>query len=255
MPNLKRLATASYATVARLALTVASPMQYLVDRAGDTHAFLDRQAITILRNDGYRQWADLLHQWEQYLLAGTYYADRGWKNASHHYNPRTGAGLWHLPSAADECCRYAAAAAASWRAGYRDEAIFWLGAALHLVQDVCEPHHASALVLHGHQRFETWADRNKALFTVWDQGIYHLGSSPAEWVVANARAAQPFLPLVAGKKASEESYTAAARVLLPLAQRTGAGFLAFFLESVCTQVTDQAGIEDQSNQARQHTLR
>lgn len=157
---------------AKVLLAVASPLQDMIDRPGVAHEFCNRQAVIILRADGFNSCADFIEQHMEQLNAGVYWADSGWKNVSHYYEPSTGKGLWHFKTALEEFDHYAMTAAGHMRNRQYKRAFFFLGAAVHLVQDLCVPHHARAKLFHGHKEYETWVARHFASFGVADSGNY-----------------------------------------------------------------------------------
>jgi Zinc dependent phospholipase C. len=210
-----------------LFLTAVSPLQGMLDRPGITHEFCNRQALQILRNDGFTRYADFLQQYQQELNRGVYWADEGWKNIHHYYEPCSGRGLWHFAGALDNFAAYYRMALYALRQGDQSRAAFFIGAAAHLVQDVCVPHHARAKLLDGHKHYEVWAANRYADYAVAAQGVYGEGREPGWLLTVNAGAAADFLDLVTGE-AGEPGYHRATTVLLPMAQRATAGLLARF---------------------------
>lgn len=206
---------------------VGTPFQKLVDRPGGTHRFLTQQAVTILDNDG---WSDISAFFAANLdtiVHGNYWADSLWKNSTHHYNPRTGRGLWIWPSAKEQCSNWFAWAVRLWQQQDYLKSLFALGACIHIVQDCCQPYHSNCLVLDGHQKYERWVDARKELYAINAGGIYDLAQEPGEWCVSNAEFSHKFLAAVAGQdcRARDE----ATRILLQRAQATTAGFMIFYL--------------------------
>lgn len=209
----------------KLLMAAADPLQHLVVRGkGETHLFCNRQAVRLLEKDGFKGGAFLLRRYWAALARGTVWADRGWKFFSHYFDPCTGKGLGYWPSACEECEGYFWQAVAHWRRGDKERAFFYLGAAVHLVQDLCVPYHACGVAFGGHQRYENWVRRHCWKFRTEAGGYYQVGSQPGDWVFANARLARQFYPRIC----REEEYPAVTAVLLDHAQRTTAGFMAFF---------------------------
>lgn len=211
----------------KLLMAAADPLQSLVVRGeGETHLYCSRQAMRLLEKDGLVGEVFLLRRYWAFLARGIVWADRGWKFLSHYLDPYTGKGLggcW--PSASEECEDYFWRAVSCWRRGDKERAFFYLGAAVHLVQDLCVPYHACGVAFGGHQRYESWVRRRYHQFCAEASGYYQVGSQPGDWVFANARLARKFYPQVC----REEEYPAVTAVLLDHAQRTTAGFLAFFM--------------------------
>ena len=213
-------------TGAKLLLAAVSPYQSYFDRPSITHEFLNRQGIIILHNDGLEHYAGLLHHFLTELNNGVYWADHGWKNVSHYYEPPTGKGLWHFATALDSFSVYFEAALQRFRQHDTAGSIFLLGAAAHLLQDVCVPHHARAKLFSGHKEYENWVRIYHADFAVDRQGLYLTGKLPHELLIKNATAAADYLDWV-----TEENHTRFHTVttdLLTRAQRTTAGLFERF---------------------------
>ncbi len=213
----------------KLLMAAAGPLQYLVVRSeGETHLFCNRQAVRILERDGLGGPAFILRRYWTALVRGNMWADRGWKFLSHYLDPCTGRGLGRWPSAQEECEEYFWRAVTSWRSGDKGRAFFYLGAAVHLVQDLCVPYHACGVAFDGHQRYEGWVRQHYHLFKASAGGYYQVGPQPGDWVYANARLARQYYPRIC----NEEEYPAVTAVLLDHAQRTTAGFMAHFFSVV-----------------------
>ena len=209
----------------RYLFSVPLPVQIL--GASDTHVFCNEQGKEILFNDGYEACARLVERFMKFLNKGVVWADRGLRSTTHHFDPERGAGVFPRANAAVKCEQYFKKALCFWQQGKLPRAFFMLGAAVHLVQDACVPHHACCQLFDGHLDYERWVKARKERYRVSEGGIYHLGNTPAEWVVANARVAREYYALV-NSQAGKEGYHRATEVLLPRAQRSTAGFLLFF---------------------------
>ena len=119
------------------------------------------------------------------------------------------------------------------RQGRFAQAMFFLGAATHLLQDVCEPHHASCRFRMGHRDYEKWVQEHKEDYLVDSGGVYKKSRDPVQWLKNCARKSYTFLELV--KENNLTYYRQAATSLLPLTQRVTAGFWLNFL--------NQAGVD------------
>lgn len=212
---------------AKLVLATTSPLQSLLDRPGITHEFCNRQAIVILRNDGFEKYAALLEEYLPHLNAGVLWADQGWKNVSHYYQPTTNKGLWRFSSALDEFEQYYALAIEYVRKHNLAKACFYLGAASHLLQDMCVPHHVCCKVLDGHKQYEAWAQEQRFQYAVDSKGCYLGDSSVQTLFHSNAATAADLLNWVAAGS-SARTYHQATEITLPLAQRSTAAFFHQF---------------------------
>ncbi|NMA52248.1 MAG: phospholipase [Peptococcaceae bacterium] len=202
----------------------------MVKGASTTHVFNNIQGRQILLNDGYKKEAHLFNIFTDQLDCGVQWVDKGLKSCCHLYDPDSKSGMWLWPNAAEKCSELFNKAVSLWKKKNHPKSMFYLGAALHLVQDLCVPHHAVCNVLYGHQEFEDWSELRKYNYTVEDGGIYDISGKPEDWVAENARQAKKYFPLVKGRSTENNHYTVAK--LLPLAQRTSAGFLKFFYNHV-----------------------
>lgn len=218
----------AYVSAAKVVLSATVPAQRLMQRPALTHLMCNRQAQIILFKDGFKEETEIVEEFVLYLNKGVLWADQGVKNLSHFLNPRNLKGLYGWTDAATECSVYWNKAVKYWHGHNFEKAFFYLGAAIHLVQDACVPHHAMGVLFEGHQEYEDWAEANRDGYRVQDQGIYELGKYPADWLRANAIAAIKNFHLVRAD-AGEHRYHRATQTLLPRAQRVTAGFLHYFL--------------------------
>ena len=212
--------------VTKLLLASAGPLQYFIDSQGVTHVHCLEQAYIALKYDDKEDVANLYKAYHATLTKGLYWADRGWKNVNHFYSHPDKQGIIVWPGATGEC-QYYFNKAFNYFPHNIDKGMFYLGAALHIVQDMCVPHHSLGIIFDGHKEFETWATENWGKFPTIS-GAYLPYSHPAQWIDHNARVSSSLYPLVSQDKGcSEESYKKAAEVLIPLTIATSAGFLDF----------------------------
>lgn len=210
-----------------LVLTAISPLQAFIDQPGVTHEFCNRQAILILQNDGFTQYADFFLQHAKELNLGVYWADKGWKNVHHYFDPCSGRGLWTSAGAIESFKIYYRMATAAAKQADLNKAAFFLGAAAHLVQDLCVPHHARARLFCGHQHYENWVQRHFAKYAVNVRGTYNEGRPPYSLLLNNAHTAADFLDWVTNE-GDEANFRKVTEHLLALAQRSTAGLFRQF---------------------------
>lgn len=189
-----------------------------------THGVLTRQAIAILAADGHQYVATWLRKYERELIRGLYWADEGWKCVSHFYHPMTGRGFLGWPNAVQMINQYEELARRWFTEGRMPEAAFYLGAAVHLVQDLCVPQHASSTIGHRHRAYEAAGEQAVSRYLVHSKGLYE-SWSPTQWIHANAAAAEAWMHEPSG----QESGLGA---MLERAQSTTAGYLQLFLSTV-----------------------
>jgi|GEM_PF-390832 len=212
---------------AKLMLTAISPFQKLFDSPGTTHEFCNQQALTILHNDGFDLYAQFLTTYMTELNAGVYWADKGWRNVSHYFEPSSGKGLWQFATAIEIFHSYYQQSINSMHGKNYRQAVFFLGAAAHLVQDLCVPHHARGKIFSGHKEYESWVQQRYTNYAVEGNGIYSEDSKLATQLLGNASVAADLFDWVNPGRGTM-NYHDATTILLPLAQRSTSGlFLKF----------------------------
>jgi|GEM_PF-2754732 len=106
----------SYITYgARWIMGVTSALQPARSNINHCHQFFNSQAVEILRNDGHEKYADIIEFYSKDLDRGVNWADIGWKNITHYFNPDTGKGKLKFANAVDETVWYFNRAARHWR--------------------------------------------------------------------------------------------------------------------------------------------
>lgn len=210
----------------KMILAPVGPLQYLLNSPGLAHVYGLEQAYRILEQDNKQRVSDFFEKHHTYLKKGLLWADRGWKNVCHYYNQPDKQGSVRWPGAAAECQYYFNKAMSLFPKDII-KGMFYLGAALHLVQDMCVPHHSSGAVFDGHLEFEKWATKHWYQFPA-QVGLYPPFTHPVQWIDHNSRVSGPLYPLVSLENGcSKETYTRAAEILIPLTIATTAGFLDF----------------------------
>jgi phospholipase C len=211
-------------------LSVVSPIQKIIDHIpGDTHVFINQQAIKILNNDGYQKLSRYLDHQMKFINEGVVWADKGWKNFSHYLDPYSNKGIWPWPNARNECNYHFKRSLKYWRKGFTNKSMFYLGAAVHLVQDMCVPHHARGIAFGGHSNYEKWVQHHYHKYAVDNSGFYdRKNNTVSKWIDMNSKLAWNLYPYVSGT-ASKENYHLATSIALTHAQKSTAGFLLFFI--------------------------
>lgn len=218
-------------TGAKLFLTAISPFQKLFDPPGITHEFCNHQAITILHNDGFELYAKFLTGHLTELNAGVYWADEGWRNISHYFEPVSGKGLWKFTTAIEAFTGYYQQAINHMQRGNYNRAVFFLGVAAHLMQDLCVPHHARSKVFSGHKEYEGWVQERYTNYAVEVNGTYKDDLNLTTQLFENAITAADLFDWINLDKGNINYHDATA-ILLPLAQRSTAGLFRNFFTTV-----------------------
>ncbi|MEG6586179.1 zinc dependent phospholipase C family protein [Dendrosporobacter sp. 1207_IL3150] len=229
--KLPALGTLPLVAGAKLILAAVSPLQRILDQPGITHEFCNRQAVTILANDGYCGYARFLNNYIAELNAGVYWADKGWKNVSHYYEPVTRKGLWQFNHAIDSFTDFYNQALEAAKLKKLSDAVFYLGASAHLVQDLFVPHHARAQLFNGHKEYESWVTQNYSKYAVFKGCLNIEYKDLKSTMVFSAATAADLYDYVNLAKGGSR-YHDATSILLPQAQRATAGLFKHFLNTV-----------------------
>jgi len=163
------------------------PVKGYKSGSGGTHQFIFEQARTILRNDGYVSYAEFLDSVEpfsgltylQIMIKGSDENDGLIAAREHYMDPMDHKGLLFISyqkSAGTLSQERFNEAVSHWQSGQYYDAIYDLGWAAHLVQDVCVPHHAWTTFLDWHSEYEDWVKNNHALYAVSSGGMYSFPS-------------------------------------------------------------------------------
>ena len=207
-----------------------------------THQFIFWQSVEILGNDGHVDLANYISTSLFVDLArGSVRADETiWDSREHYQDPFTHEGLLGFRSAGELAQEHYSKATQQWESGNRQLAAYELGWATHAVADLTVPHHAALTFLDRHSEYERWVNDHKLEFEVSNNGIYEFEmdlpghywdeANPAHWVDYNAHAAIEWFGYVNG--GGDDDFRLAASTLLPRAQRTTAGFLLTFFQTV-----------------------
>lgn len=196
------------------------------------HKAINCQAMNILINDKYIECYCYLVPFLKHLNMGVAWADTKFRSLSHFYNPNINRGLPFLKNALTLAKNYYSLAQNNIRINI-DKALFFLGAAAHLIQDMTVPQHASRNLFGNHYQFEKYIQDTYFLkdFSVHNNGQYNL--SVEQYLKSNAEFA---LSVMVECKQIENHFTRYFEIskrIIPLAQRTTAGlFYEFYKEII-----------------------
>jgi phospholipase C len=107
------------------------------------------------------------------------------------------------------------------------EAMFYLGAACHMVQDVTIPQHANVELLHNHRSFENWIikmHRSFHKFRSYNKGIYL--NSIGQYIELNSTEAIKTHEKYSHIENEHIRFYKITSVILVMAQKTTAGVMA-----------------------------
>lgn len=224
----------TYGNVLQYTFTFLNPFKRaIINTHCSVHKFINLQALRILRNDDYLAEYKFFTLNISKINEGAYWADQDFKSSSHLYNPYTKKGLFGRKNAMDLTIEYYTKAEGLFMMRNDDEAMFYLGATLHIIQDMTIPQHANVRLLDSHRQYETFVKRTYQYIKEFkaEKGAYRL-DSVKEYVHFNARVAIKAYKKFKVIKQDEKRYYKIAKCTLPLAQRTTAGCMLSFYDNV-----------------------
>lgn len=198
-----------------------------------THWFINEAALELLAAAGYGSEVNFLLPYRSELQEGVAWADSGYKNIGHFFNPTTKKGIYGFASAAVHFIHYLNKSVRYGQAGNLADAAFYLGAAAHLLQDLCVPHHTCGYLFEGHKEYEAWVENNYADYLIFTDSLEKYFKKPFSLLLTNATVSLNAIDLVT--LSSTTSYRQATTQLLPLAEYSTAGLLYWFCRKLKIQ--------------------
>jgi phospholipase C len=228
-----------------------------------SHMELAEAAANILANDGREDIVSFLYSTDgasgrryiERLAAGTRAADLPCSRnyvctLSHFHHPWTHRGYITGRSSAAVAAQLFDRALSLWQDAKCGEAVFQLGRALHLLQDIFIPHHSGVTALKGHAALEKWLTANWRSFTAEKGGLYHwrrdfydkdgnchhvASENPYDWIDHGSHISIAWYEkYFAAGKYNEDIFLAVAPLIIPFALRFSAGFIALFFRCIKT---------------------
>jgi len=197
------------------------------------HKFINIKALKILQNDKYLDEYNFFNSYIYDINEGAVWADQDFRSSNHFYNPNKKKGLYGRSSAMELGVDYYSKAIDLWKVGEFNKSLFYLGAALHIIQDMTIPQHANIKLLDSHRQYETFVKRTYKYVSKFqvDSGAYLLDSIE-NYIKFNARVALKVYKRFKDIPEDEDRYYRVARCGLPLAKRTTAGAMVMFYREI-----------------------
>lgn len=224
----------TYGNVLQLAFAVLNPFKKAVIKTQcKVHQYLNVQALEVLKNDEYGEAYNFFRNYLMTINDGAVWADQDFKSSSHFYNPHTKKGLYGRGNAMDLGREYYERALILWGIGEFDKAMFYFGAALHIIQDMTIPQHANIRLLDNHRQYETFVKRTYRYVRDFkaEKGAILLDSIH-EYIRFNARVAMKVYKKFQVIHENEQRYYRTTKCILPLAERTTAGCMVMFYKDI-----------------------
>jgi len=221
---------ALYGRFSRAVLATVNPFKkFIVATECKVHQEMNRQAVEIIKNDGYMNAYAFFQENLGILNLGVIWADQDFKSINHFYHPYERKGLYGHKNALTLAEDYYRKAREYWESGRTHKSLFYLGATAHLVQDVTIPQHVNIRLLGNHRQYETFVKKtyqnSRELRAV--RGAIEF-DRVKEFVQFNARVARKSYQRLHTIPRRDERFFRIARCMIPLAERTTAGLLLMF---------------------------
>lgn len=197
------------------------------------HKSINIHALNILKNDKYLSEYNFFSGFISDINEGAVWADQDFKSSNHFYNPYKRKGLYGRKSALDLGIDYYDKSLNLWKNDEFNKSLFYLGAALHIIQDMTVPQHANIRLLDDHHQYESYVKRTYEYIGDFQvkTGAYLLDSIE-DYVRFNARVAIKIHRRFKMISDNENRYYRITKCALPLAKRTTAGAMVMFYSDI-----------------------
>ncbi|NLJ98820.1 MAG: phospholipase [Tissierellia bacterium] len=220
----------TYDYVLKTVFGIANPIKKsLIRTQCKVHKYINLRALNIIKNDEYFEEYNFFSSYILDINQGAVWADQDFKSTNHFYSPYKKKGLYGRKSAMDLGVDYYSKALNLWDKGEFNQSLFYLGATLHLIQDMTIPQHANIRLLDNHRQYENYIKRTYEYLEDFqvDTGSYLL-DSVEDYIRFNARVALKIYDNFKKIRNHEYRYYRIAKCALPLAKRTTAGAMIMF---------------------------
>ncbi len=120
------------------------------------HKYIINNSLETLKEYGHSNIYDFFYEYKDELLNGAVWVDLDYKSINHFFHYRNHKGLYGFSNAYEECMKYYDIMQKNFALKNFSVACFYLGACLHLIQDVTVPQHVNNKLLKKHRYFEGW---------------------------------------------------------------------------------------------------
>lgn len=224
----------AYDKVLNTVFSITNPFKKaMIKTQCEVHKAINTNSLRILKKDDYYKEYHFFNKYISEINKGAVWADQDYKSSNHFFNPFKKKGLYGRSDAMELGRDYYYEALSLIHLGDLKESMFYLGAALHIIQDMTVPQHANIRLLDNHRQYETYIKRSYKYIKEFKikEGTYLLDSIE-DYVRFNTRVALRVDKHFRYIEEEEDRFYRIARCCLPLAQRTTAGaFVTFYKDA------------------------
>ena len=218
-----------YNRVLNSVFTIANPIKKTVKRTEcKVHICINYYATATIFNENRLRQYNIFNTYVDNINEGAIWADQDFRSSNHFYNPYKKRGLFGRKSAMDLAVEYYSNAVNFWAVS-RDKAMFFLGAAAHIIQDMTVPQHANIKLLDSHHQYEAFVKRKYMHFKSYNEDLepYFLDSI-SDYVRFNSRIALKVYNKFKSIQEDEYRFSRTSKCTIPLAIRTTAGLMILY---------------------------
>ncbi len=223
-----------YGAAFKTFLSLINPFKKVIIKTEvKVHQYINIRAIRIIKGYGYNREYELLNKYIKQLNNGVVWADQDFKSINHFYNPVKKRGLYGHSNALLLTQKYYDNALKYWKSDNIDKAMFYLGACVHIIQDLTIPQHVNIRLLDNHRQYENFVkttyDVVKEFSTLRSPIVF---DNLENYVRFNSKVALRVYKQFKKIKKDKSRFYKITRCALPLAQRTTAGCLLMFMNDL-----------------------
>lgn len=225
----------AYATALSSTFKIVAPIKRnIIKTECEVHIFIQKQALNILKVNGYENEYNFFMKYIYQLNQGLVWADQDFKCYHHFYNPRFNKGKFGYEENAMTLSRiYYNKSLEYLSLGNYERAMFYFGAACHIVQDLTIPQHAKGKLLDNHRNFELYVKANyksNNKFKTEDGPIYF--NNIEDYIEYNSTEALKIDYMYGSLSNLTTRFYLTAIKAITISQRTTAGCLIMFYNDI-----------------------
>lgn len=221
----------NYGRVFRTFLWAINPLKKKVIKTEcQVHRFINYKGVSILKRYDYEEEFEVLNYYLEDLNKGVVWADQDFKSINHFYSPSKKRGLYGHSNALKLTTMYYKNALKYWEKDDLPKSMFYLGACVHILQDMTIPQHVNIRLLDNHRKYENFVKityESVAEYVSYKKPI--IFKELRHYIRFNSKQA---LKIYDDSKEIDDEYERFHHVtscILPLAQRITAGCFLMFL--------------------------
>ena len=223
-----------YGNTLRILLYLINPFKKIIIKTEcEVHKFIIEKGLSILNHNNYIKEYNFLNMYIHQLENGVPGADQDFKSIGHFYNPQKKRGLYGNTNALNLSQKYYSKAIEYWNKNDINKSMFYLGAFVHLIQDITIPQHVNIRLLDNHHQYENYVKisyKTVKEFTTLEKPI--IFEDLEHYIRFNTKVALKIYKKFKKIKNDNERFYRITRCSLPLAQRTTAGCFLMFLKEM-----------------------